>query len=129
MKLELKDDKGLIGTMELPIEELRAGLGLDSASAENAKLAEEVKGQLAEKDTEIANLKEELAEAKSPTGLEDLIIATLNSLSPEGRANLAEEVPGWTYQEAEPEPVIEEKVAVVDTPPARRIRYVIKARG
>lgn len=45
------------------VEELKVALGLDSASADNAKLAEETTALLAEKDAEIARLREEVAKA------------------------------------------------------------------
>ncbi|MDP2651379.1 MAG: hypothetical protein Q8O98_02185 [bacterium] len=126
--------------MEFPVEELKTGLGLDSVLEDKAKLAEEAKGQLVE---EIASLKEEVERlkgeleaklAEEPVEETDQdrfadLVDGLSSLSAVGKANLAEEVPGWTYQEIAPEPAVEEpvaEVAVANTPPPGRFRIVSK---
>ncbi len=104
MKLELTDEKGLIGTIELPVEELRKGLGLDSASAD-AKLAEETTKLIADKEAEIAHLKEALTEASKEISDEerfDTLVLDLSSLSTEGKARLAESVPGLTFLQPSP---------------------------
>ncbi|MDP2729566.1 MAG: hypothetical protein Q8O55_03675, partial [Dehalococcoidales bacterium] len=92
----------------------------------------EAKEQLAEAIANIASLKEELAEATAEVTDGDRyaeLVSDIISLTPAGRASLAEAVPGWTYEE-EPEPVAEAKVAevAVATPPARRFRFVVKAK-
>ena len=108
--------------------------------AEEAKLAEEVKGQLAEKDNEIASLKAKLAE--EPAQLSDQerfeeLVGDIASLSKDGKARLAEEAPGWTYQESKAEPNAEQgpaliiaeatPVVAVATPgPVKRFRVVVK---
>ncbi len=82
--------------------------GLDSASVDRAKLAEET---IAEKDAEIARLKGELEAklAEEPAELSDqerfdALVDDIKSLSEEGMARLAEAT-GWIYNA----PVVEEK--------------------
>lgn len=71
MKLELKDAKGLIGTIDLPVEELRTALGLGSALGD-ARLAEDVaklaesEGRAAKAEALAAQLQEEVAHRFTP---------------------------------------------------------------
>lgn len=68
MKLELKDDKGVVGTIEVTkenAEELKELLDLGSASVAEAKLAE-VEPQLEESRGKVAQLEGEVATLKSP---------------------------------------------------------------
>ena len=112
--------------------------------------------RVTEQATEIAYLKEEVERlnnelsaklAESPVAEESVeetdqdrfvdLVDGIKSLTPAGKARLAEEIPGWTYQapiaqleETAADPVIEEEpaeVAVADTKPIRRIRVVVKA--
>lgn len=99
---------------------------------EIANLKEEV-SHLADKAADVASLKEELAEATAEVSDQDRfeeLVGDINSLTKDGKARLAESVPGWTYQAPELAPEVEEKTTevVTDTPPARNIRFVVKTK-
>lgn len=101
MKLELKDEKGVIGTIEVPLEQLKKALGLGSASAESKALLKENEGNVAllkESQKKVAELEEKLATGGrtmgdfTPTEKADFVIAWAKGLSLEDKAIFAEAV-------------------------------------
>lgn len=72
IRLELRDEKGLIGTIDLPVEDLRTALGLGSGSADLGQNQMEPGSGNGSAGTEegqadIARLKEQLAQAQRKT--------------------------------------------------------------
>ncbi len=107
MRLELQDAKGLTGVfIELPLDQLRAEIGLVSSSVAEPKATEALKvevqsfeAQLEESQGKVAELKEKLAKGAGKT-MDDFsqlekatfVIAWGKGLSPENKAIFAEQV-------------------------------------
>ncbi len=146
MAMTEEQRKEIKGVMKEALEENQA-----SMTSSQARLAEETTAKLAEKDAEIVRLKQklesdvavlaeetlqalkvanadltaQLAEATSRETLEGQIIDAINSLSTEGRANLAEQIHGWTYQEPKAEAEKVDEAPPVEKP-RPRIVIVVK---
>lgn len=123
MKLELQDEKGLTGVfIELPLEQIKEGIGLLSSSPETEAQLKESQGKVAEAEAQlkesqgkVAELQEKLAAAEgrtmddfAPAEKADFVIAWGRGLSPENKAVFAEAVgipiAGASAAEAEGEP-------------------------
>ena len=100
MKLELQDAKGLTGVfIELPLDQLRAEIGLVSSSGETEALLKEHQGNVAllqESQRKVAELEEKLARAEAKTMDEftpiekaNFVIGWAKELSPEDKAIFA----------------------------------------
>jgi len=102
MQLELKDEKGVIGTIELPLEQIKEVLGSGSASGESEVQLKESQGKVAELEEklgQVAQLEEKLAAAEgrtmddfTPVEKADFVIAWGRGLSPENKAVFAQAV-------------------------------------
>ena len=101
MQLELKDDEGLIGTIELPLEELKEALGLGSASVAEPAATEalKVEAQLKESQGKVGELEGKLAVAEgktmgdfTPVEKANFVIAWAKGISPEDKAIFAQAV-------------------------------------
>ncbi len=128
---ELKRVTGPAGVRVSAYNEPDTKIGEEEAKA---KLAEEVKGQLSEKDAEIERLNGELEaklaeEPEEPSDEErfDALVDDLKSLTVDGKARLAETT-GWTYQmpapeETQPENKVDQQTKVP------KIRFVVRAKA
>ncbi len=119
MKLELKDEKGVVGTIELPLEQIKEALGLGSASVAESTEAD---AKLKESQDKVGELEEKLATAEgrtmhdyAPRDKATFVIAWAKGLSPEEKATFAEavgiplaEAPAAEAVEAEQEAKAEE---------------------
>jgi len=97
MKLELQDAQGLTGVfIELPLEQLRAEIGLVSSSGAEPQASEALKvevqsfeAQLKEKAAEIAKLEGRTMDDFSPTEKANFVLNWAKGLSPEDKAIFA----------------------------------------
>ena len=116
MKLELKDEKGLLGTIELPVEELKIALGLDSASAKLADDLAHLQDESKAKDATIAELQDKVAHFESTEHEDEIIQKRVGTLTVENWQQIGEGR-GWlrdlTEEERaelkEPDPAPEEE--------------------
>lgn len=100
MKLELQDAKGLTGVfIEVPLEQLKEGLGLLSSSPETEAQLKESQGKVEELGGQIAELGEKLATAEAKTigdftriEKANFVIAWAKELSMEDKAIFCEGV-------------------------------------
>ena len=112
------------------------------AEVERAKLAEEYNAHLTAKDTEIATLKEQVAQlteqlshaplAEEPPELSDeerfqSLTDSILSLSPDGKARLAEEV-GLTFREEKEKATMAEEIEAPKPEPLPAVTVVRKPR-
>jgi len=91
MQLELKDDKGLIGTIELPLEQLKEALDLGSASTESEAHLKESQGKVAELGEKLAKAESRTMANFTPTEKAQFIIPWMRELSSEDFVRLATE--------------------------------------
>lgn len=114
MQLELKDEKGTVGTIDVPLEEIKEALGLGSASGANpadASLQEKATSlgaQLKESTEKIATLETRTMDSYSPQEKASFVIAWARALPPEDKAIFAQGVGLTSAVAAEPEAKVKE---------------------
>lgn len=90
MKLELQDEKGLTGVfIELPLEQVREGLGLGSLSAESEAQLKESQGKVAELEEKLTTAEGRTMDNFTPVEKANFVIAWGKGLSPEDKAIFA----------------------------------------
>jgi len=92
MQLELKDDKGLIGTIELPLEQVKETLGLGSASVESEAQLKESQGKVGELQEKLAQAEGRTMDDFTPIEKADFVLNWAKGLSVEDKAIFAEAV-------------------------------------
>lgn len=93
MKLELQDEKGLTGVfIELPLELLRAEIGLSSSSVESEAQLKESQGKVAKLEQKLATAGAATMDDFTPAQKADFVLAWGRGLSSEDKAIFAKAI-------------------------------------